>query len=79
MEELAIEHRASRVSPLITVSVGVAVVEPDLRRSPSGAVQLADEALYRAKSNVRRNRLEVMNQAEYRLLVTGIFPRELPR
>jgi len=76
VEELAIEHRGSRASPILTISVGVAVVEPDLKRNPSGALQLADEALYRAKSR-GRNRVEVMDDAAYQLLVTGVFSRDL--
>ena len=32
---------------VLTVSIGVAVVGPDIRRTPGGALQLADEALYR--------------------------------
>lgn len=76
VEELAIEHRASRAGPVLTISAGVAVIEPDLRRSSSGAVQLADEALYRAKSK-GRNRVEIMDEAEYQLLVTGVFSKGL--
>lgn len=72
VEALAIEHRGSRAGPVLTVSIGVAVVEPELRRSPGGALQLADEALYRAKSR-GRNRVEIMDEASYRLLVTGVF------
>ncbi|MGH8169731.1 MAG: diguanylate cyclase [Steroidobacteraceae bacterium] len=76
IEALGIEHRGSRASPVLTVSIGVAVVAPQIGRSCAGALQLADEALYRAKSK-GRNRVEVMDQAEYRLLVTGVFPREI--
>ena len=76
IEGLAIEHRGSRVCPVLTVSIGVAMVAPDAGRSPGGALQLADEALYRAKSK-GRNRVEMMDEAEYRLLVTGVFPEEV--
>jgi diguanylate cyclase (GGDEF)-like protein len=76
VEELAIEHRASGVSACLTISVGAAVIEPDVKRNPSGALQLADEALYRAKSR-GRNRLEIMDDAQYRLLVTGVFSRHI--
>jgi len=74
---LAIEHRGTRAGgAVLTVSIGVAVVAPDVKRTPGGALQLADEALYRAKSQ-GRNRVEIMDEAEYRLLVTGVFPQEL--
>ena len=76
VEALAVEHRGSRAAPVLTVSIGVAVVAPDIRRTPSGAIQLADEALYRAKSQ-GRNRITVLDDAEYRLLVTGVFPEAI--
>jgi diguanylate cyclase (GGDEF)-like protein len=76
VEALAVEHKASRAGVVLTVSIGVAVVAPDIRRTPGGALQLADEALYRAKSQ-GRNRVEIMDDVEYRLLVTGVFPREV--
>ncbi len=76
IEALAIEHRGSRSGAVLTVSIGVAVVAPEISRAPGGALQLADEALYRAKSQ-GRNRVEIMDEAEYELLVTGVFSQEL--
>jgi diguanylate cyclase (GGDEF)-like protein len=70
--ELAIEHRESRTAPAVTISVGVAAIEPAIERNHRGALQLADQALYEAK--VRgRNRVELLDEAEYRTLVTGVF------
>jgi len=51
--ELAIPHAGSRVADVVTVSVGVAVVEPNSARSLAGAIQVADEALYQAKQEGR--------------------------
>jgi diguanylate cyclase (GGDEF)-like protein len=70
--ELAIEHRDSRTAAGVTISVGVALVEPTVERLPRGALQLADQALYEAKVK-GRNRVEVMDSAQYRMLVTGVF------
>jgi len=73
--DLGIEHRGSRTSATVTISVGVAVIRPTPKRNARGALQLADQALYEAKSR-GRNRVEFMGDAEYRMLVTGAFSKE---
>ena len=75
VHEMGIEHRGSRTSATITVSIGVAVIEPSPARTPHGALQLADQALYAAKIS-GRNRVRVMNEADYGMLVTGMFTRQ---
>ena len=70
--DLGLEHRGSRTCESVTISIGVAVVEPSLSRECRGAVQLADQALYQAKVK-GRNAAELLDQAEYRLLTTGVF------
>jgi len=69
---LGIEHLDSVVPlNLVTISIGIGIVRPTLARSPDGAVQLADEALYAAKRN-GRNRIEIF-ESEYDALSTGTF------
>ena len=78
---MAIEHLASKTAVAITISVGVAVIEPTRERNSGGALQLADQALYEAKVK-GRNRVELMDETQYRLLVTGAFTKHvagLPR
>jgi diguanylate cyclase (GGDEF)-like protein len=50
---LAIPHEGSRASHVVTVSVGVALAAARSTRSLAGAIQIADEALYRAKQQGR--------------------------
>ena len=70
VQELGIEHRDSPLG-VATISIGVAIVRPTLERSPEGAVQLADEALYEAKS-AGRNCAKLFDK-EYDVLATGTF------
>ncbi len=65
---------ATGVEARVTISVGAAVIEPAANRAPRGGLQLADQALYAAKVN-GRNRVELMDECEYRLLATGVFDR----
>ena len=70
VQDLRIEH-ADSAAGVATVSIGVAVVRPTLERSPEGAVQLADEALYQSKAT-GRNRVTLFDK-EYDGLATGTF------
>jgi diguanylate cyclase (GGDEF)-like protein len=58
----------------ITISVGVALVTPMIDRSPQGAIQLADEALYEAKA-AGRDRFVLKGLEDYRRFKTGSFRR----
>jgi len=70
---LAIKHEGAACGS-VTISIGVAVVQPSSERRARGALQLADQALYEAK--VRgRNRVELLDDVAHRLLVTGVFAK----
>jgi diguanylate cyclase (GGDEF)-like protein len=70
---IGVLNSASRTSgPHVTVSVGVGIAEPRHGRSPQGAIQLADEALYEAKRS-GRDRVVLKDTQEYGLLNTGTF------
>jgi diguanylate cyclase (GGDEF)-like protein len=58
--------------PVLTISIGAAIVTPSIERTPQGAVQLADEGLYEAKRS-GRNRVVIKGADEHRLLNTGKF------
>jgi diguanylate cyclase (GGDEF)-like protein len=70
--ELAIKHGGAPIAGLVTISVGVAAVEPTTDRTPRGALQLADQALYEAKVG-GRNRVELMDHTAHSHMETGVF------
>jgi diguanylate cyclase (GGDEF)-like protein len=71
---MGLEHRDSRLGQIVTISIGVGVVEPSPERRARGALQLADEALYQAKT-MGRNRVEVLDPAAHKALETGVFTK----
>lgn len=58
VRELKIVHEDSPTDHYLTISIGVAMVHPDAKRSLEGAIQMADEALYEAKE-AGRNKVVV--------------------
>jgi diguanylate cyclase (GGDEF)-like protein len=72
---LAIKHDGSQAGGFVTISIGVAVIQPSSDRRSRGALQLADQALYEAKIR-GRNRIELLDDAAHRLLVTGVFTKD---
>jgi diguanylate cyclase (GGDEF)-like protein len=68
---LAIPHEGAGVGNTVTVSVGVAQARPSEGRSLTGAIQVADEALYEAK-RAGRNRV-VYKDANDSEVETGKF------
>jgi len=73
IHDLNISHEDSPTAPFVTASIGVAIVAPRMGRSPDGAVQIADEALYSAKRS-GRNCISVVD-ADQILFSTGTFRR----
>ncbi len=55
VRDLCIEHRESKIWPAVALSIGVAAIKPAHDRNPRGLLQLADEALYKAKARGRRS------------------------
>jgi len=50
---LGVEHKASDVADIVTISVGAAVMRPDSSNQPDQLVRTADDALYEAKARGR--------------------------
>ncbi len=72
IEALGLEHAATPApGKRLTISIGIACIEPVAGRTPYGFIQLADEALYAAKER-GRNCLVIMDK-EYDQLTTGSF------
>ena len=72
---ISIEHRGARASRVVTISIGVAAIQPVPDRGPLGALQLADEALYTAKVH-GRNKVHLAAESEYSDLETGVFVQQ---
>lgn len=70
---LQIPHEVSVADKQVTVSIGVAILNPTPERSAAGGLQLADEALYAAKETGRKR--TVYREAEHAALSTGVFRR----
>jgi diguanylate cyclase (GGDEF)-like protein len=73
VEELSIAHHGSMFGR-VTISIGVAAVKPTRERNVQGVLQLADQALYDAKTS-GRNQIKTMNDVEHGMLETGVFSR----
>lgn len=54
---LRLEHKSSPINEIVTMSLGVATLIPDMGSEPSVLLEAADRALYQAKGN-GRNRVE---------------------
>ncbi|MGA1411227.1 MAG: ABC transporter substrate binding protein [Prochlorotrichaceae cyanobacterium] len=53
VEYLGIEHLASKVKPIVSLSFGVATMTPDSTQEPEMLISLADNALYQSKEQGR--------------------------
>ena len=53
IEYLKIEHKESKVSEFVTISIGSVIYEPGSNISPNRLYKLADEKLYKSKQNGR--------------------------
>ncbi|NCJ07962.1 diguanylate cyclase [Synechococcales cyanobacterium C] len=53
VQDLQIPHQASAIRPVVTISIGLASIQPSARFEPDVLVIEADKALYRAKEQGR--------------------------
>jgi diguanylate cyclase (GGDEF)-like protein len=77
VESLEIPHAGAPGAGMLTVSIGGACIVPLAGRSANGALQLADQNLYAAKSQ-GRNRV-VFHRDEYAMMQTGSFRHPNPK
>jgi diguanylate cyclase (GGDEF)-like protein len=64
VESLKIEHKASHVRDVVTVSIGMVSFRPHKNKPPQAYIRLADKALYRAKQNGRNRLFELKEDLE---------------
>jgi len=76
VRELAIPHAESPVAPVLTISIGVACLQPELQRDPTALFQMADQALYMAK-NDGGDRVHVVDSKQDEV-AEGYYGRHLP-
>ncbi|SDI55816.1 diguanylate cyclase (GGDEF) domain-containing protein [Ferrimonas sediminum] len=61
VEALGIPHEGSDIGSYVTISIGVATLVPEVDQTPEHFFELADKALYKAKSQ-GRNRIAYHNE-----------------
>lgn len=64
VEKLLLEHKASKVSDIVSISVGVATAIPEQNSLPEALVAAADQGLYLAKESGR-------NQVKFSKIIAG--------
>lgn len=63
VNHLNLQHKGSHIADYVTISLGIACMQPGERLLDTELVQMADEALYTAKGK-GRNRIEVYKKRE---------------